>query len=144
MTKYQLTDYRKIDGADYEDDRVWAGPWLKAEQFLDHEVAQLRVVLKEYGIEGDDPFAIPCDKFNGLAEVPLERWTVTEGGEPVFDVWNYTDSGTVFHHGGTDVVDVFVQFGGEFEDEALAAALEASRKAARAADPSASLPHSFT
>ncbi|WP_437585378.1 hypothetical protein [Sorangium sp. So ce1000] len=42
------------------------------------------------------------------------------------------------------VVGVFVQFGGEFEDAARAAALEASRKAAKAADPSASLPHSFT
>ncbi|WP_437849600.1 hypothetical protein [Sorangium sp. So ce363] len=35
--KYQFTSYRKIDGADYKDERVWAGPWLKAEQFAGHE-----------------------------------------------------------------------------------------------------------
>ncbi|WP_437739166.1 hypothetical protein WME73_26380 [Sorangium sp. So ce302] len=45
MSKYQFTSSRKIDGADYKDERVWAGPWLKAEQFAGHEVAQLRAVL---------------------------------------------------------------------------------------------------
>jgi hypothetical protein len=142
---FTFTNHRSIPGANYKDPQVWARPWLERGQFAEHEVAQLRWVLKQWAIKGEDPFAIPCGNFHGMAEVPLDRWDVTDAaGVPVYSVWTYmVDSGVVFHHGTAEVVGEFVQFGGQFEDAALANELEASRLEAKRADPNALLPHSF-
>jgi len=142
---FRFTNYREIPGANYKDPVIWGGPWLERSQFVEHELAQLQWVLREWGIRGDDPFAIPCGAFQGMAEVPLERWDVTtEDGTPVYSIWTYmVDSGAVWAYGTATLVGQIIQFGGEFEDEGLAAALEESRKAAREANPDMPLPDSF-
>jgi hypothetical protein len=138
---YSFTNYRCIDGADYKKPAIWSAPWLKREQFTPEEVSQLEWILRQWGIKGNDPFAIPCDKFEGLAEVPLERWDVVDAaGVHVFSIWTYTDSGTIFEYGTTTVVGQIIQGGAEFTSPDVGAALEASRRAAEKADPDAPLP----
>jgi len=88
--RLSFTNYRLVPGADYKDAKVWAGPWLERSQFAEHELPQLRRVFEEWGIRGSDPFTIPCDDFQGMAEVPLERWDVlNEAGVPHYSVWTY-------------------------------------------------------
>lgn len=143
--RLSFTNYRLVPGADYKDAEVWAGPWLERSQFAEHELPQLRRVLEEWGIRGSDAFTIPCDDFQGMAEVPLERWDVLdEAGVPHYSVWTYmVDSGMIWRYGTTEVVGQIIQFGGEFEDQELAEALEGARLAAQAANPESPLPPTF-
>lgn len=143
--RLEFTNYRLVAGADYKNPKVWSGPWLERSRFEAHELPQLRRVLQEWGIRGDDPFAIPCKDFQGMAEVPLERWdAVDPSGVPLYSVWTYmVDSGMIWRYGTAEIVGQIIQFGGELEDPELAAALEAARTTAREADPKAPLPPTF-
>ena len=56
----RFENHRRIEGAAWKDDTVWALPWLEASFFGGSEVQQLAVILAEWNLDPASAFTMAC------------------------------------------------------------------------------------